>query len=87
MSQGMWLRFRRHGSKWYAETPAGEYAFGDQQGLYEWRRIDGRLERIDHTGGDRSHVIHGQMTRPGQGGNGGPKLRGFAAAVSNRRVN
>lgn len=35
--------------KWYAKTPAGEYAFSDGQGLYEWRHG----QRIDHSGGDQ----------------------------------
>lgn len=46
------LVFVRSGSKWYARTPEGELAYGEGQGLYEWRK-HGR-ERVDHTGADRS---------------------------------
>lgn len=46
---GPWLVFRRYGAKLYASTPAGEYAYGDSQGLYEWR--DG--QRIHYSGGDQ----------------------------------
>lgn len=50
----MWLEFQSPNDlKWYAETPAGEYAWADHQGLYEWRREHGQLQRIDYTGGDR----------------------------------
>jgi hypothetical protein len=45
----MFLRFRRYGYKWYAETPTGEMAFSDQTGLYEWR---GDV-RIHYSYGDR----------------------------------
>jgi hypothetical protein len=53
------------GHKVYAPTPAGEYAYSDSQGLYEWRRVfstafDDRglpvpdfMIRIDYSGGDR----------------------------------
>lgn len=72
------LRFRRHGEKWYAETPAGELAFGDRQGLYEWR--DGR--RIHYTGGDQTHVVDGQLTYGTPGGE--PHRRGLAAYLQER---
>lgn len=61
----MFLKFERHGSKIYAQLPAGEFGYGDAQGLYEWRRVpvdgadphlfpDGTmLVRIDYSGGDR----------------------------------
>jgi hypothetical protein len=58
------LRFVRLGAKLYAETPSGEFQFGDYSGLNEWR--DGR--RIHYTGGDRQAADGGQwlqfMTNP-----------------------
>jgi hypothetical protein len=64
----MFLRFEDPcgTGKVYARLPAGEYAYSDFQGLYEWRRVpvtwpEGSalpgpgtmLVRVDHTGGDR----------------------------------
>lgn len=43
------LVFERYGCKLYAKTPGGEYAYGDAQGLYEWRGH----ERIHYSGGDQ----------------------------------
>ena len=48
----MFLRFQRYGHKWYAKTPLGEYAWSDSQGLYEWTRVNNKLQRISYTGGD-----------------------------------
>lgn len=55
----MWLVFRRYGSKLYAATPAGEYAYGDSQGLYEWRGH----QRIHYSGGDQQASSRGGMHR------------------------
>jgi len=61
----MFLRFEPYGCKLYALLPAGEFGYGDSQGLYEWRRVpvpgadrrvfpDGTmLVRIDYSGGDQ----------------------------------
>jgi hypothetical protein len=49
------LVFERCGVKLYARTPAGEYAYGDSQGLYEWR--DG--DRIHYSGGDQQAASAG----------------------------
>lgn len=60
MADGMFLRFEDLGRKQYAKLPAGEYGYGDSQGLYEWRRVPVGppgsgyiLVRIDYSGGDR----------------------------------
>jgi hypothetical protein len=65
MTDGGFLEFKVHGRKVYAQTPGGEYAYSDSQGLYEWRRVpytgpqtpglpmDTILVRIDYSGGDR----------------------------------
>ncbi len=81
------------GAKVYAQTPSGELAFGDSQGLYEWRNG----VRIDYTGGDRQGSSGGQMWTSGPVGMdptpealrhaAGPKRRGFQAALSRRRLN
>lgn len=69
------------GSKVYARTPAGEYAFADGQGLYEWR--NGEL--IRYSGGDRQCSSDGAMWITHA--NPGPYLRGFHSALSGRRLN
>lgn len=74
--------FTREGSKLYAATPHGELAFGEQSGLYEWRD----RQRTDYCGGDRQHSGGGVMWQA-DGGDGGPALRGFGAAVSRARLN
>jgi len=53
------LVFVRHGRKFYARTPGGEYAYGDGQGLYEWR--DG--QRIHYSGGDQQASSSGGFHR------------------------
>jgi hypothetical protein len=66
------------GGKWYAETPAGEFAYSDSQGLYEWRRVPvtwpagsvlpglgTTLVRIQYSGGDRQGSSDGQMWHAG----------------------
>lgn len=79
----MLLRFEspNDGRKWYARTPGGEYAWGEYQGLYEWRNG----QRIAYTGADMQistpegmHTIH---ARPE------PSLRGFAYALHAYRHN
>jgi hypothetical protein len=84
----MFLRFIKHGQKWYAQTPNGEYAYGEHQGLYEWSH-DNRQHpiRIDHTGGDRQVSSNGELWTISRPELDGPKLRGFAAALSRRRIN
>lgn len=84
---GEWLVFATHGTKLYAKTPTGEYAFGDVQGLYEWRRPDpeGRAQRIDHTGGDRVGAKAGKAIRAG--GDGSPSRRGLTDAMLHHRRN
>lgn len=72
------LRFIRHGEKLYAKTPGGEYAYGDSQGLYEWRD---RL-RIDHSGGDRQGSSDGRLWTASPYPE--PMLRGIREAVMNR---
>lgn len=81
MSTGCWLIGIRYGAKWYFRTPMGELAYGEGQGLYEWR--DG--QRIDHTGGDqqaasggRRHTMHSSSSA---------KLRGLYEAHPSRRLN
>lgn len=65
----------RGAHKVYAETPGGEWAFSDQQGLYEWR--DG--DRIDYSGGDKQAAdSNGRWTLCGTPG---PRQRGIAAAL------
>lgn len=85
------LVFGHGGVKLYARTPGGEYAYGDAQGLYEWR--DG--ERIHYSGGDRQGSSHGRFwisggslgadlaRRPGSW----PHRRGYVASLSRRRMN
>lgn len=82
------LVFVDHGVKLYARTPAGEYAYGDRQGLYEWR--DG--QRIDYSGGDQQHSDRSGFWHSGPGGDDRPKAgwpgrRGYVAALARRRLN
>ncbi len=52
------LVFERHGSEeWVAPTPMGEIAYGEFQGIYEWRD----RQRIDHTGGDQAVIVEGTL--------------------------
>jgi hypothetical protein len=53
------LVFERYGCKVYARTPGGEYAYSDDQGLYEWRGH----ERIHYSGGDRQASSGGGFHR------------------------
>jgi hypothetical protein len=65
MTEDGFLVFTDIGRKAYARTSAGEFAYSDSQGLYEWRRVpytgpqtpglpmDTILVRIDYSGGDR----------------------------------
>jgi hypothetical protein len=84
------LVFERCGVKLYARTPAGEYAYGDGQGLYEWR--DG--ERIHYSGGDRQGSSHGRFWISGGNLAGDlrcdlaswPHRRGYVASLSRRRL-
>jgi len=70
----MLLRFEQYRLKVYAQTPQGEFAFGDATGLYEWRRH----ERISYTGGDRQAAVGGRMLS--SGGTGRPLALGFHEA-------
>jgi hypothetical protein len=103
VARSMPLTFVPHGSKWHAQTPAGEMAYGDAQGLYEWRRVrvagadpllfpDGMMSvRIHYTGGDRQGSSDGQMWTEGPEAPGRltppPHLLGFHAALSPERMN
>jgi len=78
----MWLRFRRYGLKLYAQTPAGEIAFGDATGLYEWRGH----QRIHYSGGDRQASSQGGFHRYGDLVDY-PFLRGLAELTSRNRLN
>lgn len=93
------LVFSGFGSKWFAETPSGEIAYGDSQGLYEWRRV--RLPggwmtslRIQYSGGDQQASRDGQMLHSGPEGPGRdvavhpyPHELGFQAALNPVRMN
>lgn len=57
----MWLVFERYGEKLYARTPAGEIAYGDATGLYEWRDH----QRIHYSGGDRQASSEGGFHQHG----------------------
>jgi hypothetical protein len=84
----MFLRFIRHGEKWYAQTPNGEYAFSERIGLYEWSHDSrNKLIRTDHIGGDRQISSNGELWTIGRPEFSGPKLRGFRAALSPYRLN
>ena len=76
MPDSVFLRFEDpyRSGKVYARLPAGEYAYSDTQGLYEWRRVpfdwpEGSvlpgpgtlLVRIAYTGGDRQASDRGGM--------------------------
>jgi hypothetical protein len=78
----MWLIFVRYGSKLYAQTPAGEYAYGDVSGLYEWRGST----RIHYSGGDRQASSSGGMHHHGPLLDT-PFLRGLTAVMSKARLN
>ncbi len=81
----MFLRFVSPYStgKVYAETPMGEYAYADRQGLYEWRNG----ERIDHSGGDKQISSNGQLWIAGLPCKTGPKTRGIQEALRRARLN
>jgi hypothetical protein len=79
----MFLRFEDPygGGKVYAELPAGEFAYSDAQGLYEWRRVPYdhppgsvlpgpgyELVRIDHSGGDQQASDRNGMWTRGSSG-------------------
>jgi hypothetical protein len=76
------LVFTDIGHKAYARTPAGEFAYSDSQGLYEWRRVpytgldmaglpmETHLVRIQYSGGDRQGSSHGQLWISGPEGPG-----------------
>ena len=71
----LWFTSPNAGRKWYAETPSGELAFSDTQGLYEWR--DG--QRIAYTGADRQAAdSNGKWTLHGRPE---PNQRGILYAV------
>jgi hypothetical protein len=84
------LVFVNYGVKLYAATPGGEIAYGDSQGLYEWR--DG--ERIHYSGGDRQGSSHGRFWISGGNLAGDlrcdlaswPHRRGYVASLSRRRL-
>lgn len=75
----MILKFVRYGEKWYARTPAGEFAYGHNQGLYEWLNH----KRIDYTCPGRQISSDGALHTVGPLGDAvdAPLRRGFAAAV------
>lgn len=103
LARSMPLVFTSHGAKRFAETPAGEFAYSDAQGLYEWRRVpfdypDGSMvpgpgtisQRIDYTGGDRQASDASGFFSHGSSGSRDtewPALLGFHAAVSPARLN
>ncbi len=76
------LVFEHYGVKLYARTAAGEYAYGDSQGLYEWR--DG--ERIQYSGGDQQAASAGGFHQHSDIVDV-PFLRGLGALTSRRRLN
>lgn len=77
------LVFERYGRKMYARTRAGEWAYGDSQGLYEWR--DGEL--IYYSGGDRqASDREGFWTTSATPGHVRAHQRGRAAALDRRRL-
>lgn len=95
------LVFVPHGRKVYARLPAGEYAYSDAQGLYEWRRVpkavpdllgDTLLVRIAYSGGDRQGSSDGRMwvsgpETPGRDPMTRPHVLGLMAATDPRRMN
>jgi hypothetical protein len=90
LSRSVPLVFKRSGAKWFAETPAGELAYGDSQGLYEWRRVHlpgGGMTcvRIDYSGGDQQAARNGQMLTRGTSGSiqapNWPAVLGRRAAI------
>lgn len=105
MADGVFLRFEDPcgTGKRYARLPAGEYAYSDAQGLYEWRRVpvpgadpllfpdETMLVRIHYTGGDRQASSKGQMWHSGPEAPGRvlpyPHELGFHAAVDPARMN
>lgn len=76
------LRFIRYRSKLYARTPGGELAYGDSQGLYEWR--DGK--RIHYSGGDQQASSGGGFHQH-SGLVDMPFLRGLRVLMSRSRLN
>jgi hypothetical protein len=77
------LVFKRGGlAKWYAETPTGEWAWAESQGVYSWHRDEetGELQRTDYGyGADRQYSTpEGMYTTCA---NPEPKVRGFQAAL------
>ena len=97
MTDDGFLVFVRNGHKAYARTPAGELAYSDSQGLYEWRRVpdllgDTELVRIQYSGGDRQGSSKGQMwisgpEAPGRDPMTRPHVLGLIAAMDPRRMN
>jgi hypothetical protein len=78
------LVFTRHGSKFYASTPGGEIAYGDSQGLYEWR--NGQV--IVYSGGDRQASDPGGFwTTSATAKHVRSRVLGCAAALSRARLN
>ena len=101
MTDDGFLVFTELGYKAYARTPAGELAYSDSQGLYEWRRVpkavpdllgDTELVRIQYSGGDRQGSSRGQMwisgpEAPGRDPMTRPHVLGLIAAMDARRMN
>lgn len=78
------LEFIRYRVKAYARTPDGELAYGDAQGLYEWR--GGTL--IFYSGGDRqASDPSGFWTTSSSGVHQQAYQLGRAAAMSRVRLN
>ena len=82
------------GGKLLARLPAGELAWSEQLGLYEWRRAgsgsDVYGQRIDYAGGDRQSSATGLfwtrgLNRPVPGIP--PPVLGFHAAQDPVRMN
>lgn len=80
----MFLIFKRGGlAKWYAETPTGEWAWAESQGVYAWHRdpVTQELQRIDYgMGADRQYSTPEGMYRTEA--NPEPKVRGMQAALA-----
>lgn len=71
------------GDKRYAQTPMGELAYSDAQGLYEWHGG----HRIDYSGGDKQCSSGGVRWTIGvpQGAGAQAKAAGRAAALDMAR--
>ena len=82
LARSMPLVFVRYGCKLYAKTPAGEYAYGDSQGLYEWRDH----QRIHYSGGDQQAASSSGFHRHGPGVDW-PFLRGLEALTARTGLN